>query len=97
MENVKVNVSPIETAFSGYKVEVLTSPSSLMISADEIQQIGGTILSEIAVDKLKNGEYSYMVGTFLNWSETERFLEKVQTKYDKARIVEYFNGKRIGQ
>jgi outer membrane protein OmpA-like peptidoglycan-associated protein len=97
MENVKVNVSPIETAFSGYKVEVFTSPSSLMVGADEIQQIAGTILSEIAVDKLKNGEYSYMVGTFLNWSETERFLEKVQTKYDKARIVEYFNGKRIGQ
>ncbi len=97
VENIKVNVSPIETAFSGYKVEVFTSPSSLMVGADEIQQIGGSILSEIAVDKLKNGEYSYMVGTFLNWSETERFLEKVQTKYDKARIVEYFNGKRIGQ
>lgn len=97
VENIKVNVSPIETAFSGYKVEVFTSPSSLMVGADEIQQIAGTILSEIAVDKLKSGEYSYMVGTFLNWSETERFLEKVQTKYDKARIVEYFNGKRIGQ
>jgi hypothetical protein len=49
------------------------------------------------VDKLKNGQYSYMVGSFLNWSETERFLEKTQRLYAKARIVEYFNGKRITQ
>jgi outer membrane protein OmpA-like peptidoglycan-associated protein len=96
-ENIKVNLSPIEKAFSGYKVELFTSSSALTVESDEIQNIGATILSEIAVDKLKNGQYSYMVGAFLNWSETERFLEKTQKQFAKATIVEYFNGKRIGQ
>jgi outer membrane protein OmpA-like peptidoglycan-associated protein len=97
MENVKVNVSPIEASFSGYKVELFTSSAVLTAESEELQNIGNTILSEIATEKLKNGQNSYLVGTFLNWSETERFLEKVQTQYNKARIVEYFNGKRIGQ
>jgi outer membrane protein OmpA-like peptidoglycan-associated protein len=95
-ENVTINLSPIEPKFSGYKVELFTSSASLPVSSEEIQRVGNTILSEIAIDNLKNGQFSYMVGTFLNWSETERFLEKVQTQFNKARIVEYFNGKRIG-
>lgn len=94
--NLKVNVSPIEPAFSGYKVELFALSTPLTAESDELQNVGNTILSEIAVDQLKNGQYAYLVGTFLNWSETERFLEKVQTQYVKARIVEYFNGKRIG-
>jgi outer membrane protein OmpA-like peptidoglycan-associated protein len=95
-ENVKINISPVETTFSGYKVEVFTSSNPLTTDTEEIRNLS-TILSEIGVDKLKNGQYSYMVGSFLNWSETERFLEKTQRLYAKARIVEYFNGKRITQ
>ena len=95
-ENVKVNISPIEVTFSGYKVEVFTTPTPLPETSEELQNVGNTLLSEIAIDKLKNGQNAYLVGTFLNWSETERFLEKVQTQYPKARIVEFFNGKRIG-
>jgi hypothetical protein len=95
-ENVKINLSPVEPTYSGYKIELFTSSASLPVSSEEIQHIGNTILSEIAIDNLKNGHFSYMVGAFLNWSETERFLEKVQTQFNKARIVEYFNGKRIG-
>ena len=91
-----MNVSPIEVTFSGYKVELFVSPTPLTAESDELQQIGASVLSEIAVDKLKNGQSAYLVGTFLNWSETERFLGKIQAQYPKARIVEYFNGKRIG-
>ena len=96
IENLKVNVSPIEATFSGYKVELFATPTLLTAESDELQQVGATILSEIAIDKLKNGQSVYLVGTFLNWSETERFLGKIQAQYPKARIVEYFNGKRIG-
>lgn len=96
-DDTKANISPIATTFSGYKIEMFTSSTPLTTESDEIRRVSNTLLSEIAVDKLKNGQYSYMIGTFLNWSETERFLEKVQTEYGKARIVEFFNGKRIGQ
>jgi outer membrane protein OmpA-like peptidoglycan-associated protein len=95
-ENVKVNISPVDAQFSGYKVEVFTSSNPLGVESEEIKNLS-VLLSEIGVDKLKNGQYSYMVGTFLNWSETERFLEKTQSLYGKARIVEYFSGKRITQ
>ncbi len=96
VENIKINISPIEPSFGGYKIELFTSSTSLLVSAEEIQQVGNTILSEIAVDKLKSGQYAYMVGTFLNWSETERFLDKVKGQFPNARIVEYYAGKRIG-
>jgi outer membrane protein OmpA-like peptidoglycan-associated protein len=95
-EKVKINISPVEETFSGYKVEVFTSSNPLGADTEEMKNLS-VILSEISVDKLKNGQYSYMVGSFLNWSETERFLEKTQNLYGKARIVEYFSGKRITQ
>ena len=39
---------------------------------------------------------SYTVGNFQNWGESERFLDKVIKKYPKAKIVDYFKGKRLG-
>ena len=94
--NLKVTVSPIQATFSGYKVELFATPTPLTPQSEELQNVGATLLSEIGLDKLKSGESAYLVGTFLSWSETERFLGKVQAQYPKARIVEYFNGKRIG-
>jgi outer membrane protein OmpA-like peptidoglycan-associated protein len=96
-EKVKANLSPVDANFSGYKIELFTSSTSLAVETEEIQNIANALSSEISVDKLKSGQYSYLVGLFLNWSETQRFLEKAQAEYGKARVVEFFNGKRIGQ
>lgn len=96
-ENIKVNLLPVDKAYTGYKIEVFTSKSELASEDPDLKMIASDISSDIQSDKLKNGLFSYMVGTFLNWGETERFLEKVQAKYPKAQIVDYFNGKRVGQ
>ena len=52
------------------------------------------VASNIAMEKMPNG-FSYLVGEFQTWSETESFLEKVQKDYPKAKIVDYFKGKRV--
>ncbi len=96
-ENVKMTVSPVESDYTGYKVELFTSKDVLLATDPDLKMIAIEVTSDIYLDKLKNGQYSYMAGTFLNWGETERFLEKVQTKYPKAQIVDYFKGKRVGQ
>lgn len=96
-ENVKVNLSTIEKAYTGYKVELFTSKEELSTTSSDLKMVASDLSSEIQFDKLKNGQFSYMVGTFLTWGETERFLEKAQAKYPKAQIVDYYNGKRVGE
>ena len=95
-ENVKVVVSTVEKTFTGYKVEVFASKDELPETNPDLKMIALDLSSNIQTDKLETGQTSYMIGSFLNWGETERFLEKVQKKYPKAQIVDYFNGKRIG-
>jgi outer membrane protein OmpA-like peptidoglycan-associated protein len=92
-----VILSDIESSFTGYKIELFTSSTTLSANDPDIKMIAYEVMSEIHMDKLKNGQVSYMVGTFLGWGETERFLDKVKTKYPQAQIAEYFKGKRIGQ
>lgn len=96
-ENVKVSLSAVEHTFTGYKVELFTSKDELKMDDPDLKMIAFDVMSDIQVDKLKNGQFSYMVGTFLNWGETERFVEKIQNRYPKAQIVDYFKGKRVGQ
>ncbi len=96
-ENVKVNLSAVEKTFVGYKIEIFTSKTELALEDPDLKMVALDVSSDIQIDKLKDGQTSYMVGSFSNWGETERFLEKVQAKYPKAQIVDYFNGKRVGQ
>jgi outer membrane protein OmpA-like peptidoglycan-associated protein len=96
-ENVKVHLSPVPTDFTGYKVEIFTSKDELPLTDPDLKMLAFDVMSDLQVDKLKNGQFSYMAGSFLNWSETERFLEKVRARYPKAEIVDYFRGKRMGQ
>ncbi|MBL7814616.1 MAG: OmpA family protein [Saprospiraceae bacterium] len=96
-ENVKVSLNTVEKDFTGYKIELFTSKNELSAEDPDLKMIALDIMSNIDFDKLKNDQVSYMVGTFLNWSETERFLAKVQPRYPKAQIVDYFKGKRVGQ
>ena len=96
-ENVKVNLTGVDKAFTGYKIEVFASKEPLATDDPDLKMIAFDVMSDIQIDKLKNGQFSYMVGTFLNWGETERYLEKIQSRYPKAQIVDYYNGKRVGQ
>ncbi len=92
---VKINLSPVQK-FTGYKVEIFSNPTPLSISDPDLQMIASDISPDIAFEKLPAGGTSYMVGTFLGWTETERYLEKIIAKYPKARIVEFYEGKRLG-
>lgn len=83
--------------YSGYKVEMFTANNPLGIEDPDLKMIAQEVASDIYVDKLASGGFSYSVGSFQNWGETERFLEKVVQKYPKAKIVDYFKGKRVGQ
>ena len=96
-ENVKVNLMDVEKTYVGYKIELFTSKQKLETTDPDLKMIAFEVMSDIDVDVLKNNDVSYMVGSFLNWGEAERFLAKVQANYPKAQIVDYFNGNRIGQ
>jgi outer membrane protein OmpA-like peptidoglycan-associated protein len=93
---IKINLQPIGD-YSGYKVELFRSSAALAAEDPDLKMIAFEVASDIYFDKLKTGETAYTVGYFQNWSETERFLEKVIAKYPKAKIVDYFKGKRLGE
>jgi outer membrane protein OmpA-like peptidoglycan-associated protein len=92
--NLKVNLQPVGN-YSGYKVEVFISEKSLNIEDPDLKMIALDVTSEIAFENTKNG-VAYLVGQIQSYSEAERFLQKIVAKYPQARMVEYFNGKRIG-
>ena len=93
--NLKVNLQPIGD-YSGYKIELFSANKPLSADDPDLKMIAAEVASDIFYDVVKSGETSYLIGYFQGWIETEAFLEKVVTKYPKARIVEYFKGKRLG-
>ena len=94
--NIVVNLKEVG-AYSGYKVELFTAPKPLSANDPDLKMIAADGMPDVFFDTLKDGQTAYSVGYFQGWSETERFLEKVVYKYPNARIIEYFNGKRLGE
>jgi outer membrane protein OmpA-like peptidoglycan-associated protein len=93
---IAVNLKPIGE-YSGYKIELFTAPNQMALEDPDLRMIANEVASDIYLDKLANGSYSYSVGSFQNWGETERFLNKIIQKYPKSKIVDYFKGKRVGE
>ena len=93
--NLKVNLQPVGD-YSGYKIEIFSVNKPLNADDPDLKMIAAEVSSDIFYDVIKSGETSYLIGYFQGWTETEAFLEKVVTKYPKARIIEYFKGKRLG-
>jgi outer membrane protein OmpA-like peptidoglycan-associated protein len=96
MVNMAVNLQNIGE-YSGYKVELFTASEPMSPDDPDLKMIANEVASDIYVDKLANGSYSYSVGNFQNWGETENFLSKVVKKYPKSKIIDFFKGKRVGQ
>ena len=93
--NLKVNLQPVGD-YSGYKIELFSADKPLSADDPDLKMIAAEVSSDIFYDVIKSGDTSYLIGYFQGWTETEAFLEKVITKYPKARIIEYFKGKRLG-
>lgn len=91
---IKVSLKkPID--YTGYKIEIFKSPTPLAVEDSDLKMIATEISPDVFYDTTKSGEISYMVGYFQGWVETENYLQKVIMKYPKARIIEYFKGKRL--
>ncbi len=91
---ITVNLKKIDD-YTGYKIEIFQSPKPLDASDSDLKMIAAEISSDIFFDVTKTGETSYMIGYFQGWTETENYLQRVISKYPKARIIEYFKGKRL--
>lgn len=92
---ISINLKKIDD-YTGYKIEIFQAPRPLDATDSDLKMIAAEISSDIFVDVIKTGETSYMVGYFQGWTETENYLQKVIGRYPKARIIEYFKGKRLG-
>lgn len=91
---MKVVLTPIPADFSGYSVELVTVPNEVAKDSPLLQGIAEQVGSNIFVEKRPNG-VAYTVGSFETWGEVQDFQNKAAIKYPKAKIVEYFKGKRI--
>jgi outer membrane protein OmpA-like peptidoglycan-associated protein len=96
LDKIAVNLKEIDN-YSGYKVQLFAAPNMLTAEDPDLKMIANEVLSDIFYEKLRSGQIAYSVGYFQGWAETERFLGKVISKYPAARIVEYYNGKRLGE
>jgi outer membrane protein OmpA-like peptidoglycan-associated protein len=95
LDNVKVNLKEVGD-YSGYKIEIFSAPNALNSDDPDLKMIAAEVMSDVFYEKLRNGKTAYSVGYFQGWTETERFLAKIISKYPAARIVEYYKGKRLG-
>jgi hypothetical protein len=96
LEKIIVNLKEVGD-YSGYKIELFTSPKALTAEDPDLKMIAAEVMTDVFYENLKNGKTAYSVGYFQGWTETERFLGKIISKYPVARIVEYYKGKRLGE
>jgi outer membrane protein OmpA-like peptidoglycan-associated protein len=96
LEKIIVNLKEVGN-YSGYKIQLFVSPKPLSANDPDLKMIAAEVMSDVFYEALKNGQIAYSIGYFQGWIETERFLGKVMSKYPAARIVEYYNGKRLGE
>ena len=84
-------VHKIPKEYSGFKIEIKSTPEPLPSSHDIFFQHG-----KLVVDRLQNGTYSYLLGNFQTADEASVFLQDFLIKrYANARVVEYESGKRL--
>lgn len=91
---MKIVLEPVPADYSGYSVEVLTLPNEVPKDSPILQGIAEQVSSHIFVEKRPNG-VAYTAGSFETWGEVQDFQTKAAQKYPKAKVVEYFKGKRI--
>lgn len=91
---MKIDLQPIPADFSGYSVELITLPNVVPKDSPILQGIAEQISSNIFIEKRVEG-VAYTAGSFETWGEVQDFQAKAAQKYPKAKVVEYFKGKRI--
>jgi outer membrane protein OmpA-like peptidoglycan-associated protein len=96
LEKIRVNLKEVGD-YSGYKIELFTSPKVLNAEDPDLKMIAAEVMTDVFYENLRNGKTAYSVGYFQGWTETERFLGKIISKYPAARIIEYYKGKRLGE
>ncbi len=94
-QNFSLTIKPIFD-YSGYKIEFLRTVDLLSDTDNKLKFIAQNFASEVAVHKLHDNKYSYLVGNLSTWGEAERLLDKLKTQYPTAHIVDYYKGKRLG-
>ncbi len=84
-------VQKIPEEYSGFKIEIMTAGEPLPSSHDIFFQHGN-----LAVDRLRNGTYSYVLGDFQSLDEANAFLlDFLIGRYPEAKVVEYESGGRL--
>ena len=85
------NTVELSRFYSGFRVEVLTSPSKLPGSHEVFLQFGNLVLEET-----KDGRFAYLLGDFKEKKDANSFHENiVAPRYPKAKIIQYSDGKRV--
>ena len=91
-EQSLVNVKPLKlptgTKFSGYRVLVFQSPTSLADDNGELFFKFGTLRE----DELSGGTYGYMSASFNSEPEARSYLANVKSLFPEARLLRYVNG-----
>lgn len=88
LTNVKPLTMPTGAKFSGYRVLVFQSPSTLADDNGELFFKFGTLRE----DELADGTFGYMSGAFMSEAEARTYLSNVSTLFPAARLLRYVNG-----
>ncbi len=92
---IALEVSPLEEKYSGYSIYFLTSNAALSKDAAPLQKIAEQFSSQVFFQKAEGNEWTYYVGLFQFWGETEAYLAKVLKAFPNAQIVDFYNGKKV--
>ncbi len=86
--NAKPLKLPTGTKFSGYRVLVFQSPTTLADENGELFFKFGTLREEA----LKDRTFGYMSGSFNSEPEARSYLSNVKSLFPSARLLRYVNG-----
>ncbi|MCP3930516.1 MAG: OmpA family protein [Bacteroidetes bacterium] len=85
------NLSDLPSDFTGYKVEIITVAEKLKPDHKIFTQHGNII-----IENKNNGEFSYLLGSFIERGKAQNFLNDLLIqRYPRAKVVQYVKGERV--
>lgn len=88
--NLNKKIVPLSADYSGFLIEVLNHKKELAATNEIFNRFPTLIIEHLA-----DGSLSYLVGEFKTKTDAELyFIENVQKRYPKAKIIAYQGGKR---
>ncbi len=89
-DSTQIDLMEIPEGYTGFKIEIMSSPEELPAAHDIFFQHGS-----ITLEVLEEGTHSYLIGDFKHYRKAEAFRSTMYgRRYPDSKVIQYLEGIR---